>query len=809
MRTLRVPALASLVLTLAFILAPAAAAKETWIQVRSKNFLLVGNASEKDIRKVGTRLEQFRETFRRLFTGVSLTSPVPTSVIVFKSDSYYNQFKPRRTDGKIDTAVTGYFQPGEDVNYITLSTEGEDAHTFRVIFHEYVHSIVNTHFGKSQIPAWFNEGLAEYYETFAIEGHQRVKLGLPQNRHLPLLQTNKLSPLDTLFKTTNSDLLDLGTHSRSLFYAQSWALIHYLVQNGRSDGLNKFLTLLLKNAPPEQAFRDAFQIDYQQMETELRRYTGQSIYKYTEILLRNKLVFDSEMQASILGEASANAYLGDLLYHTHREDDAEPYLLNALRLEPGLSMASTTLGLVKLKQRKFDEARQHLEKAIAGDQHNHIALFRYAYVLSREARDEFGFVRSIPADTATKMRSALKRAIAINPTFTESYEMLAFLNLVTNQDLDETLEIMKTALQYQPGNQRYLMRMAEMYSHQQRFAEATEISDKIAKTTDEPDLRQRAESLMYAIREIQGMNERRAAALKAGAILPASTGPNGRPRQETDPPMTREELEKAHAESTLRSINAALRKASDSERRVIGRVQRIDCRGGRSIKYLVRTPGETFTLTSKDFQVVELNVLGEGARKVSVGCEEDISALNAVVTYKPAATGIVRGDLVSLEFVPTNFRMMTGEEMLQPPPRIVAIDSVGPDGSALSPGQRPPPRDTEEERREAILQAIRNAVRQPAEGEKRELGYLERIECTDNKAVYHLRAGTRLLRLYSPAPAALQIRVFAPDLAGMNFGCTTGAIEYPAVFVFSESTKAPGSGIIVGLDFVPKSFVLN
>ena len=33
------------------------AAKDEWVQVRSKNFFLVGNASEKDIRKVATRLE--------------------------------------------------------------------------------------------------------------------------------------------------------------------------------------------------------------------------------------------------------------------------------------------------------------------------------------------------------------------------------------------------------------------------------------------------------------------------------------------------------------------------------------------------------------------------------------------------------------------------------------------------------------------------------------------------------------------------------------------------------------------------------
>ena len=42
----------------------AVSAKDEWIQVRSKNFFLIGNADEKDVRKVATKLEQFRETFR-------------------------------------------------------------------------------------------------------------------------------------------------------------------------------------------------------------------------------------------------------------------------------------------------------------------------------------------------------------------------------------------------------------------------------------------------------------------------------------------------------------------------------------------------------------------------------------------------------------------------------------------------------------------------------------------------------------------------------------------------------------------------
>src|ERR1700730_12574952 len=90
--------------------------KENWISVRSKNFLLVGNGSEKEIRHVATRLEQFRDVFAKLFTRANVSSPVPTTVIVFKSDSSYKPFKP-----KANTA--GFFQHGDDINYITLTTE--------------------------------------------------------------------------------------------------------------------------------------------------------------------------------------------------------------------------------------------------------------------------------------------------------------------------------------------------------------------------------------------------------------------------------------------------------------------------------------------------------------------------------------------------------------------------------------------------------------------------------------------------------------------------------------------------------------
>ncbi len=43
-------------------------AKDNWLRVQTKNFTLVGNAGEKDMRQVATKLEQFRDVFTRLFS---------------------------------------------------------------------------------------------------------------------------------------------------------------------------------------------------------------------------------------------------------------------------------------------------------------------------------------------------------------------------------------------------------------------------------------------------------------------------------------------------------------------------------------------------------------------------------------------------------------------------------------------------------------------------------------------------------------------------------------------------------------------
>ncbi|MGB7203403.1 MAG: tetratricopeptide repeat protein [Pyrinomonadaceae bacterium] len=791
------------------------AAKDEWIQVRSKNFFLIGNASEKDIRKVGTRLEQFRETFRLLLKNANLTSPIPTNVVVFKSDASYKNFKPKRSDGKIDTFIAGYFQPGEDVNYITLSTEGEDARTYETIFHEYIHFIVDTNFGKSEVPAWFNEGLAEYYSTFEIEENQEVKLGLPQNNHLDLLQQNKLMPLDQLFGVSNYQLHQTGNHSRNIFYAQSWALIHYMMQSGKSDGLGRFLGFLLKNVPADKAFQDAFQTNYSNMENELRKYVGKSSFRYNILTLSKKMTFDADMQTSPLTEAASNAYLGDLLYHTNRADDAEPFLIKSLNLDATSSMANTALGMVKIKQRKFDEAKTFLEKAIVVDQRNHNAFYQYAYLLSRQGRDEFGFVQRFEQANAAKMREALRKAIAINPAFTESYELLAFVALVNNEELDDAVTQLKTALRYQPGNQRYALRIAEILLRQKNYAEALAIAEKIARTSDDSETKRRADELLSQITTHKEYEDRNSAEIKRLEALAANSGSTFR-RFESPRPLTEAEVARQQEIVRLRSISEALYKNAEAEQRAIGRLLKIECKS-KQIFYTVKTDSETFVVTSKDFDSLVLKALDPAAVDISVGCDAKLADFTAVLTYKnvSSAKSGVRGELVAVDFVPTDFRFLTAEEMKGATYIVYEQSSEGqrPPGDA----QRPPtivenmPTDLDARRPNAIMQALRDAVRKPLADEKRDIGYLEKLECSNKKTFFQLRTANGVVKLLGSSPESVKITFYTPDLGGLQIGCGMKAVEFPAVFTYTDKpdSKTKAAGEIISLEFMPRTFTLE
>lgn len=771
-------------------------AKDTWINVRSKNFNLIGNASEKEIRGVAFKLEQFRETFRQLFPKAKFNAAIETNVVVFKNESSYRPFKPKRADGKTDRWIAGYFQPGEDLNYITLSTEGEKEDTYGTIFHEYVHFLLNTNFGESEVPPWFNEGLAEYYQTFRVKDEKNVVLGEIQSNHLLLLQQNKLIPLKTFFEIDNFSLHQNANHSRSVFYAQAWALIHYLIQGNQganNAGMNKFLNLVMSKVEPEKAFQQAFQSDYATMEKALRKYVEQRSYKATLVTFKNELVVDTEVKTTPLSEAEANAYLGDLLYHTHEYTDAEVYLQKALALDANSAMANTAYGLVKMRQRKFAEAKNYLEKAIASDGRNHFAHYNYAFVLSREDMNESGFVREFSPEKTAAMRRSLNKAIEIKPDFTESYRLLAFVNLANNENLDESLGFLQKGLSLQPGNQEYALLIAQIYLRQEKFAEAKETAQKLAKTASEQYMRANAESIL---RSINQMETAKAEYEKRREEMSANNTGSRPPTLIRKNNLSDEELAKFEAEREMVNLNRMIEKPKAGEKQTVGYFQKIACPNGEVV-YTFKTDTENFTLSSKDFASLNIVALTTEAQDLQVGCGADLQNTLAVITYRPndKPKAKTKGELTGMHFVPKNFRLKSEAEIAESESKQAVLAES----------------EMQNEMQNAIEQGIKNAMRQPQEGEKRELGIAEKIECGGKSIFFIIKTESQTLKLKTDSPQSLKIMSFTSEAGLMQLGCGAKLPPVPAVVTFRPSGdgKDKVQGEIVSLEFVPPGFKLN
>ena len=59
-------------------------ARADWTRLRSANFTFVGDASERQIRRVAQQLEQFREVMVRVLPEASVGSPAPIVVIAMR-----------------------------------------------------------------------------------------------------------------------------------------------------------------------------------------------------------------------------------------------------------------------------------------------------------------------------------------------------------------------------------------------------------------------------------------------------------------------------------------------------------------------------------------------------------------------------------------------------------------------------------------------------------------------------------------------------------------------------------------------------
>lgn len=470
--------------------APARAqSRDQWRSVRTNNLFVIGNADADKLRQVAVWLEFFHSAFARLVSRNVLDSSVPTTVVVFRDDASFTPFKPLYQGRPAN--VAGYFQPGEDVNYISMSLDPRERDPYSVAFHEYVH--LHLRDNVPNVPVWLNEGLAEFYGSLQFSNGEAL-LGIPLP-YIHLLRTQELLPLTTLLSIdTNSPHYNEQDQS-GMFYGESWALVHYLMLGspGRQDQFKRFLQLVSRGDDVAKALESSFGMSLDVIEKELRAYVRRGELPTLRLASSDDpqaYASYTALQRQSLSDAEANFYLGDLLLHIGRDEDAERYFKQAIALDPNLTRAYAALGQLSVRQNKYAEAKKYLERTATTPQ-NYMVHYQYAWVLSREGMSPEGRIKEYSAANAGVMRDQLQRALKLNPNFAPACYLLALIDFVMDEHLDEAQEMAQQARRLRPDKASYTLLLAQIYS---RRSDATAARALLEQLTHESDAKIRNEA---------------------------------------------------------------------------------------------------------------------------------------------------------------------------------------------------------------------------------------------------------------------------------------------------------------------------
>jgi tetratricopeptide (TPR) repeat protein len=424
----------------------AAEVKGSWIQLETQSFIFYSNASERATRRVATDLEELRLVLSKL-TSLKLKAPVPTLIYVFKNGDSFEPYKPLYK-GK-PSNIGGYFQPGSHANFIAINAgaRGEDASS--IVYHEFVHHFVDTNLPWA--PLWFNEGLAELYQTFRIVG-RKARIGIPPEGHLGRLRNGYLLPLSQLFAVTHSSPEYNEADHQALYYAQSWALVHYLTIGNpkRRAQLLRFLDMADRGADLNEAFRQAFGSAYLELESELRKYVYRAIFRHLE----RPVEIDLKTSISVreMSREEVLCRLGELLaLQEPARPEAEDHFQTALLIHPGYGPALCGLGELARRAGRIDEAVELYSQAAAAAPGDFLAHFRYGTALQETHGDQ------------SRMITSLRRAIALQPDFEPAWTALSRAYVDTDKATLEAIKDVEAAYERMPERKDVAFNLLVLY----------------------------------------------------------------------------------------------------------------------------------------------------------------------------------------------------------------------------------------------------------------------------------------------------------------------------------------------------------
>jgi tetratricopeptide (TPR) repeat protein len=631
-----------------------------WLEVHTAHFSVVTDAGDKRGREVAVRMEQMRAIFGQFLSKDKLKMPVPITVVAFKNDKQYGLIAPAKQG-----LAAGFYVPGWDRIYIALNLF--EADSWRSIAHPMAHYLLNYNYPPAA--GWFDEGLAEYLGSVQIgrqvdiggdpelapEWHEdifdemRRDPNVPQSLTQLLISPVWLSMVDLFTMKHDGSGTREGTHN-TLYYAQSWMVVHYLLKKNKLPEAGTYFDLVQnQKMPVEKAMVQAFDMSPSQMEDAVKTYfkslSGLGIAldqakKPTadpvEIPQPDHLavpfgVDDIGIASTPMKDEEARAIIGDLMARVPEHRDQALRDLQQLAKDPKDNEAAHRgLAADDIRQKKFDAAADQLDQATEFNPRDPwIWYYRSAlkYQKAQATRQEMQGLANMMQD--------LRAVTDWYPQLADAYNMLGMAR-VEGGGINSALEAQRQAVALAPRNVEYRFNLGQIYVAGKKWEQAREIFTRLKTGPDRvaaAAARQQLEDLdtlqKYGVRP-QRAGEREVPA--GAASTPAAS--DGAPAKKSVDEQEQDE----DAESPPKKP-APLPGTTGPVQFLKGKIVSSDCSRSPEATVTVLSGMTTYKMHAADYKL--LLVIGEDR----FSCDWK----NRLVSVNYRVVGKQEGELVSIE----------------------------------------------------------------------------------------------------------------------------------------------------------------
>jgi tetratricopeptide (TPR) repeat protein len=651
-----------IVITLAFLLCrPLAHARSDephWIRINTGHFSVVTDADEKRGREVVVRFEQMRSALGQLLARSRVNMPEPVDIIAVRSDEEYAKIAPLR-QGQI-IAEPSFFIPGEDSVYFVLNLSKDDS--WRAISADLAQFCLNYNYPPTQ--PWFDAGFAQYFASIQLDDRQGQIGGDPAS-FSELLNATAWLPIPDLFKTHPDVSAGQASSRHTLFYAQSWIVMHYLLNQNKLPETGTYFDLVQnQQLPIEEAIQKAYGMNPDQFEQAVKSYfhslapppqpqeKGKPTLANTAGNQPLAVTAAEQIGGSTvpITEAEGQALLAEMSVRLPERREQAVKELEAITsgLKTDNVVARRGLAWAYMQKKDFQQAVEELSKGAELAPKD--PWLHYYSALVRRAAAQAG---GQGTEALPNMMQDLRLVLNWDPEFAEARSMLAMAQL-EGGGVHAAMDTMRAAIQLSPRNQTYLLNMAQIYMAGKNWDAATALLDRLEKSPDSQVAKSAREQLeglpmlkKYGVMpqsETKPSSQQTATATSPSssspASIPASPSASAKPAQpqpktQTQNPKPDEDSSDDRPEQPpgppqidKRSINF-----------LKGKLIAVDCSQAPAAILTVSAGAKLLKLRTEDYK--SLTLIGADA----FSC--DWKSRSVAVNYRAGGKG--DGDLVSVE----------------------------------------------------------------------------------------------------------------------------------------------------------------